>query len=173
MKILKAKVHWWEPNVLNAPDLQVLVDKIPKFESLVYKRKQHGREWLFLAEKEGYVSFYYWSGKGNDGGYGGMKIPIKVLINRKVRRVTLKGPWSSRCSTMNLAGFPHSMEVSITDKPQVLEDGYTFRAGAITIPKVQEAIKLLSERVELIKTISDKVWTLGEISYELKRGATQ
>jgi hypothetical protein len=172
MKILKTKVHWWGPNVLNAPDLQILVDKIPKFESLVYKRKQVGYQWLFLAEKEGYVKFFVWSGKGNDRGFDGMSIPIKVLINRKVRRVTLKGPWSSHCGVMNLAGFPHSMEVSIIDNPRYFEQGYTFMAGAITIPKVQEAIKLLSERVELIKTVSDNVWALGEISYELKRVET-
>lgn len=173
MKILKAKVHWYGPNVLNAPDLQVLVDKIPEWGPRIYERKGRIGQFYFFSEVEGYVVYFVWSGKGNDGGYGGAVWRIKARVKGKIRRITVKGAWSSRCSVMNQMGFPHSMETEITDDPESFERGDTFFAGALTIERAKEAVALvetqLGEKVELVKEVRANKFSKGEIRYYLKR----
>lgn len=102
MKVLDAKVNWYE-EYRNPPTLQITVDKIP--ENLIYIDKHP----YYYGEKEGFVSFYYYSKP--DDGYGGREFHINTDKGLKV----LKGPWSSNAISMFCAGFPISYNVAIKD----------------------------------------------------------
>lgn len=128
MKILAAKIRTYS-EFDNLPTLEVLVDKIPDNESLVYEQKGNS----YFAEKEGYVSFFYYSRP--DEGYGG----TVFTINTKGGLKDLHGPWSSNSEAMYQAGFQRSVNVSITDDPKAFERGYTFNAGYLTLEKFAEA----------------------------------
>ena len=125
MKILKMKVKWNE-GLGNSPELQVLVNRIPESDEMIYEHK----DGLYFAERTGYVRFYAVSHSGN--GFGGREFKLKMKDGKEV---TLKGPWSSRSAIMNQMGFTHSMEVHITDNPEKYERGY-FMSGNITMLKV-------------------------------------
>lgn len=128
MKILASKVKNLE-EFDNLPTLEVLVDKIPDNDSLIYEQKGTS----YLAEKEGYVSFFHYSGPG--GGYGGSKF----TINTKDGLKDLYGPWSGNSLGMEQAGFPKTVNVSLTDDPKAFEKGYTFYSAHLTFEKFKEA----------------------------------
>ena len=131
MKILAARVkNSYEFD--NLPTLEVLVDKIPDNDSLVYEQKGTS----YFAEKDGYVSFFYYSGPGE--GYGGRKF----TINTKDGFKDLHGPWSSNSVAMESAGFPKSVSVHLTDDLKAYEKGYTFFAAHLTFDKFKEACKV-------------------------------
>ena len=148
MKILRAKIDWIM-SACNDPRLQILVDKIPDRKDLTYTCRRGRGINLYFAEKDGYVSFFAWSGHGNDGGYGGSEWDIKV--GRKIVRV--KGPWSSRPGVMNQY-FTQCMEAAMTNDPETYEKGYTFMAGSITIEKAKEALALM-QGMALLKVVDD------------------
>lgn len=128
MKILAAKVRTYS-EFDNLPTLEVLVDKIPDNDSLVYEQKGNS----YFAEKDGYVNFFYYSRP--DEGYGGRVF----TINTKGGLKDLHGPWSSNSEAMYQEGFQRSVNVSITDDPKAFERGYTFNAGYLTLEKFVEA----------------------------------
>lgn len=121
MKILKAKVKDYD-QFDNLPTLEILVDKIPDNDSLIYEQKGSS----YFAEKDGFVSFFYYNEPGR--GYGGRIF----TINTKDGKKDLIGPWSSNSKAMKDSGFMDSVGVSITDDPKVMEKGFTFFAGHIT-----------------------------------------
>lgn len=131
MKILAAKVKNLE-EFDNLPTLEVLVDNIPDNDSLVYEQKGNS----YFAEKDGYISFFHYSGPGE--GYGGRKF----TINTKDGFKDLYGPWSSNSVAMEQAGFPKTINVSLTDDPKAYEKGYTFYAAHLTFEKFVEACEV-------------------------------
>lgn len=96
-------------NFANRPTIELMVDALPKLEDYRYEKRGN----LYFAELEGNVSFFSWTGPGNEDGYGGRSFPITMIDGTAV---TLKGPWSSRSAVMNAAGFPLCTEVTIVDK---------------------------------------------------------
>lgn len=120
MKILGASINWYD-GFCNKPRLEIVVDSIPaSFEELRYEQRGS----LYFAEKDQYVSFFYYDGPSD--GCGGHHFDI---IMKDGTKKTLIGPWSSRCGVMNEAGFTPSVEVTI-----ILEESYPYGriAGAIT-----------------------------------------
>jgi len=151
VKILKAKVNW-KDGWANSPMLQVLVDKIPARNELRYEQRGS----IYYAEYQGYVEFFSWSGKQEDG-YGGRH--FRILMKDETE-IILKGPWSSRAGVINKIGFGPCLDVSITDDGEVWNKGYTYYAGSITVeslksifPLVDIGDKRLSEKDEFALAI--------------------
>lgn len=71
----------------------------------------------------------FFSDSENHNGFGGATYNLPM---RDGSIVTLKGPWASRCSVMNRAGFTPSKEVNI-------ESVYNM-ASAMTIERINELI---------------------------------
>ena len=162
MKVLNASIWVYNKDVLNGHRLQILVDKIPKLEDLRFECKNN----CYFAEREGYVVFYYWSGKGNEGGFYGREWDITMKNGKKV---TLKGAWSSRSGVMNRF-FKQSMEVSITEDKDSFEKGYTFFAGAITVDLAREVVKRFLPDWTIVKEIKRyELYNENEIYYKVVR----
>ena len=100
MNVLDARVNYNE-QYDNLPNLEILVDKIPK--NLVYL----DRHPFYFVEKDGYVEFLYYEKPGE--GYGGRT--FNIITNKGQK--SLIGPWSSRSSIMNKEGFTLSKECKI------------------------------------------------------------
>ncbi|MGW8177501.1 MAG: hypothetical protein ACWGQW_01725 [bacterium] len=128
MRLVRGKVNWWEAYA-NEPGLQILVDKMPDLGDLRYEE----RNGLYYAEKDGYVSFYYYVRPGE--GFGGRA--FKVVMKDGEEKI-LKGPWSSNSGSMNEAGFGPCVNVSIIDEPASYERGYTFYAGSVTLDLIEQ-----------------------------------
>jgi hypothetical protein len=154
MKILNVKVNWaigWN----SRPHMEVLVDKIPDRDSLVYEY----RDTMFFAEKDGYVHFLCHNGDDkNHGGYGDSSFFVRM---RGGVRKELKGPWSGRSGVTNRLGFVPCLEVSITENPEVFEKGHTYEGGAITEELAREAVAFTGAHLV-------KVDRHGEIYYEVR-----
>lgn len=157
MKVLDASLWVYSKEVMSSHRLQILVDRIPKLEELRFSCK----DGCYFAEKDGYVEFYYWSGKGNDGGFYGREFPI---IMEDGKKVVLKGAWSSRSSIMNKF-FKQSIEISITENKNNFERGYTFFGRAITVELAKDVVKKFLPDWTVIKEIK---WN-DEIYYKVVR----
>ena len=144
-KIINAQVDWKE-GYANDPKLQVLVDEIPDRSEL---RFQH-EDGLWVAIQDGFVEFFAWSGDGNDGGYSGRCYDITM---RDGTEVTLKGPWSSRAGCVNKRSFGPVVDVELATDPEVLERGYTFKAGTLTLSAAKQAIDLADEDAHLERVV--------------------
>lgn len=151
MKIMNAKVDWMY-DYGNDPHLKVLVDQIPKWESLRWEEVKPG---LFYAEKEGYSDKFSYTRPGE--GYGGRSFTITMEDGSEK---TLKGPWSSRAGCCTMAGYP-SIDISITSDPKVFHGKGMWYAGMITLEKAKEAIAMI-RGVGLIALDSHKN---GEVTY--------
>lgn len=139
MNVLKAKVH----NFVNArfdndPSLMLLVDEMPDGENLVYESLEKGSNTLYFAHYGGLVSFYAHA-PNDERGYGGASFVLTLDDGSDVK---IKGPWSSRSGVMNKHFEPHSLEVAITDDPEVWEKGHTFYGAAVAVDIALEAIKV-------------------------------
>lgn len=144
MKILNANIDWHD-SFSNPPTLQILVDKIPCHEDLVYKQKGS----LYFAEYAGYVNFYFYDNPSK--GFAGRVFEVNVE-NRGM--VKLIGPWSSCSEAMNRNRFTPSLEVNITDEKDVFKIGHTYCAGAITVEKAKEAL-IYIQGSSLVRADSD------------------
>lgn len=134
MKPLACEVNWYE-GYANKPELRITVDEFPNKEDLRYEEKDH----CFFAEKNGYISFFYW--EKPERGYGGREFPI--TMKDKTLKV-LTGPWSSRASVM-CEHFQPCLDVAIRENYSV------FFSGHVTLEFAQEAINLCEEKIELIE----------------------
>ncbi|MDY6764483.1 MAG: hypothetical protein SV377_02165 [Halobacteria archaeon] len=132
MRILDAQVDWRQ-DVGNDPVLEVLVDETPERSDL---RFEHD-EGLWVAIEDGYVQYFAYSGNGNDGGFSGRCFEIMTTEDEQV---TLRGPWSSRAGCVNQRRFGPVVDVRLTDDPAVLERGYTFTSGTLTLSAAKQAI---------------------------------
>ena len=158
MKVLKASLWIYSKQVPNSHNLQILVDYIPKTEEMRFEHKKG----CYFAENRGYVKFYYWSGKGNDGGFYGKEFDI---IMKDGKKVTLKGAWSSRSGVMNTLFRPHCIEVGIIDNQKWFERGHAFYSGAITIDLAKRALEQFLPDWTIVKEIKYD----NEIYYKVVR----
>lgn len=130
MKILNLRVNWYL-NFANDPSFEALVSDVPHYDELRYEN----RDWAWFAEKDGYVSFFAWSGPNNEGGFGGRQYTINM---KDGSQITLKGPWSSGCYAMNAMGFPLSVELAFTEDKLSFDRGHTFFAGHCTKELIED-----------------------------------
>ncbi|MUV60610.1 hypothetical protein [Halobacterium sp. CBA1126] len=137
MNVLDAQIDWRE-DVGNDPRLEVLVDEIPDRSDLRFE--QEGNLWV--GEYEGYVEYFAWSGDGNDGGFSGRCFEVTTTDDETV---TLKGPWSSRAGCVNKQGLGPVVDVRLTTDRDVLERGYTFKSGSLTLRAAKRAIDLAAD----------------------------
>jgi hypothetical protein len=138
------------------PRLKLLVDRIPGVEELTYQKiPVPGYGFLYVAEKDGYVSFFIWSGRGNDGGFYGDEWVVKVRDEEGVHEELVRGPWSSRAGVVNRFWDRQCMEVTMAEPPNYYEI-----SAAITIEKAEEAIRL-KPGLRLLKVVLED----GEIRY--------
>jgi len=145
MKILDAQVDWRE-DVGKDPRLEVLVDEIPKRSELLFEHEDS----LWVAIENGYVEYFAWSGEGNDGGYSGRSFEIMTVDGEQV---TLRGPWSSRAGCVNKRRFGPVVDVRLATDPSVLEKGYTFKSGTLTLSAAKQAIDLTDEDAHLERVV--------------------
>lgn len=145
MKILDAQVDWRE-DVGNDPRLEVLVDEIPDRSELRFEHE----DGLWCGISDGYVSYFAWSGDGNDGGFSGRCFEITTTDGEQV---TLRGPWSSRAGCVNQRRFGPVVDVRLATDPAVLERGYTFRSGTLTLSAAKQAIDLTDEDAHLERVV--------------------
>lgn len=144
MKVLAARIQWcfgWG----NAPDLQILVDKVPETASLLHAVKplpeaRDGQYTLYFAEEDGYVHFMAHNAK-NENGYGGAIIPVRTKPNGEIKLV--KGPWSSNSACMTkYGGFTPSMAVDMADHICTHDKcWHPVISGNITLALAQEAVR--------------------------------
>ena len=145
MKILDSQVDWSE-DVGNDPRLEVLVDEIPDRSDLRFEQE----DGIWCGIKDGFVSYFAWSGDGNDGGYSGRSFEITTV---KGESVTLRGPWSSRAGCVNKRSFGPVVDVHLATDPEVLERGYTFKSGTLTLSAAKQAIDLTNDEAYLERVI--------------------
>ena len=152
---LKAASLDWREDVGNDPRLQVVVDEIPSRDEMRFEHEDR----IWLGTKNGFASYFAWSGDGNDGGYSGRCYDITM---RDGTEVTLKGPWSSRAGCVNQRSFGPVVDVRITTDPSALERGYTFRTGSLTLEAAKQAIDLVDEDAHLERRLkyssNEPVW---------------
>ena len=153
MKLLNMQIKKYPPRHYPRFDIELLVDRIPEISEMRFVNR--GNRWF--AEHEGCVTFFGWKPGGNNGGYYGRSFDI---IMEDGSEVTLLGPWSSRSSAMNKEGFKPSLEVSITDKADVMVRGYTFYAGAVTVEFLQAALAEVGERLVETMHYGEPSWAL-------------
>jgi hypothetical protein len=153
MEVLNAEVEWNE-DIGNKPRLEVLVDSIPSRESMTFRSGKDNQIWY--AEKNGFVSFFAGSPDKAGDGYSGRSF----RLNTPDGEVVLEGPYSSRAGVMNKYGFGPCLDVKITTDKTVLEKGYTFNSGAITLRKAKDAIEYVEEAKGLNKVSShgEPIW---------------
>jgi hypothetical protein len=145
MKILDCQVDWRE-DVGNDPRLEVLVDEIPDRSELRFEHE----DGIWCGIKNGFASYFAWSGDGNDGGFSGRCFEITTTDGEQV---TLKGPWSSRAGCVNQRSFGPVVDVRLATDPAVLERGYTFRSASLTLSAAKQAIDLADEDAHLERVV--------------------
>jgi len=145
MRILDAQVDWRE-DVGNDPRLEVLVDETPDRSDLRFEQE----DGIWCAINNGYVEYFAWSGDGNDGGYSGRCFDITTVEGESV---TLRGPWSSRAGCVNKRRFGPVVDVRLATDPEVLERGYTFKSGTLTLSAAKQAIDLAADNAHLEQVI--------------------
>lgn len=123
----------WNHGYGNSPDLVLQVDRIYSPEEFRYENKAG----LWYGIRDDQVSFFAWKGPENEGGYYGREYVITTTNGKKV---TLKGPWSSRSSVLNYHFTQQCIEVKLTTNPLYHERGRVrceggFYFGAITIER--------------------------------------
>jgi len=152
MKILKTKVRRYPENRYPRFEVDLLVDKIPDMSEMRFERKGT----LWFCNHGGYVRYFGWTPPNNNGGYYGRSFDIKM---KNGEEVTLLGPWSSRSSEMNKAGFVPSLEVGITDEADVWERDGVLYAGAVTVEILEEA---LGEKLIEVDSHGEPMWVLRD-----------
>jgi len=138
-RILKMGVEW-NAGYANPAELRVLVDQIPDLSEYRYEC----RDGIYYAEKDGFVSFMFYSQPGE--GFGGKTFKLKM---KDGSIAILKGPWSSNSSSVNSRGFGPCREIVATDDPEVWENGHTFFSGAMTLTAIREAVAELMPGLEI------------------------
>lgn len=133
MEIQNAQIEWHE-EFGNDPVLEIEVDEIPAVEAMRFETNDERSLWF--AELDGYVRYYAWTGPKNEGGFGGREYPITTVEGEEV---VLRGPWSSRAGVVNRVFEPHCVDVHITTSPKVLQRGYMWMGGSVTLDIAREA----------------------------------
>lgn len=103
--------------------LQVLVDRLPEVRKAVHRRIG---KYLY-AEQDGWVSVYLHR-PGSTGGFAGREIALNIEGKEKAFHGSLWGPTEFD----DTSGLPEYRAVTITDRPDVMERGYTFCGYYVT-----------------------------------------
>jgi hypothetical protein len=148
--IVDARVDWMEKWDLNAPVLQILVEKVFNISDFRYKKLEGDpgasfrvrNATLYWAEIDGQVS-YFAHNKTDEKGIGGRVFRLSAE-DPSVDPYIIAGPWSSSSSSMNNY-FDHTTEASLIDELDGYKRGYTFYSSAVTIPMALEALDLIYE----------------------------
>jgi len=139
MKIINAKVRWGDTN-----RLQVLVDRIPKDDELVFECTSDKGFWY--AEKDGYVKFYSGHPDKEGKGFGGRSYELNTKNNGSI---TLVGPYDSSARSANKAGFKPCLDVSMTTDSSTFRNDGVFLARSMTKEKAEEAIQYATKALGL------------------------
>ena len=131
MEILSTKVEW-QFGHKNSPKLKVLVNKIPSQEDLRYKEIPVAGGLLYLAEKDGYVTFFV--STSDKRGYTGRTFHIELLSGEKR---SIKGPWSSRAGVANRYLEKPCIGCVLTDDKETFQRGYTFYSAHLLVDLVK------------------------------------
>lgn len=143
LKIVAARVTNWDSTWANKPELYVLLDREPpKRDQMVHRKYGDG---MYVAEQDGYVSFFYHKGdpaKDSGGVLGG-----RVLVQDEAGRiepVTFWGGWSSRAECVNALRCTSEpiVEMPWTADPESFARGHTFIAGGFVLSLAIEACKV-------------------------------
>lgn len=129
-KILWIDVDWklgWD----NTSELRVLVNRLPRDDEMMYERDEKG---IYLAVCGDVVQYYFHSDPSErpDKGFGGRVYELKMKSGETVR---LAGPWSTRAGCVNESFVP-TVDVQLTDDPEVMRKESGFYAGAVTLEAV-------------------------------------
>lgn len=148
MKVLNAEVKtWgatWQPHHLN-----ILVDKIPEWNSLVYDVLRHDDgSASYFHNESGYVSFFHHNPR-DERGFGGREWTVKL---RDGSTDTVKGPWSSNAAQMERLFGVLAVGVSLTDEPEVFKRGHTFYAAHVTEEIARTALAFAGTEWQLVQT---------------------
>lgn len=130
MRVIGAKYNRWGT-------LQLLVDQIPPLETLRFRKVRIDDSaepgYLYVAEQDGYVEFYYQVDPDHYSygqGFYGHEFHLRLADGTAE---TLIGPWSSSTVTVN-RHLPElgASDVVLTDDRGRFQDGMVTVAGAIT-----------------------------------------
>lgn len=102
MKITNVEIDWMEAWA-NDPKLKFTATDVPEFSEYVYTQKGN----LYFAQHECGLASFFSHDPGNESGFGGGEFTLQLDTGDTK---TIKGPWSSRCSVLNMH-FPHTVEV--------------------------------------------------------------
>lgn len=120
----------------------MFVDEIPDRSEL---RLEHENViWCDIDNR--YANFFAWSGAGNDGGFSGRCFENTTIEGEQV---TVRGPWSSPAGGGNQRSFGPVVDVRLATDPAVLDRGYTFRSGTLTLPAAKQALDLAADASHL------------------------
>ena len=120
----------------DTPRIQVLVDRIPKLDELVFESTSDNSFWY--AEKDGFVQFFSGHPDKEGKGFSGRSYDLNTKNNGVV---TLVGPYDSSASSANRAGFGPCLDVALTTKSNVFNNDGVFIARSMTKEKAEEALK--------------------------------
>jgi len=135
--VLDATVNWYH-GYANTPQLTVLLETIPTIQDTTFQSTTDNTFWY--GETNTGVAYFYAGHPDNNGnGFAGRSFTLPTDTGE----VTLVGPGDSRAGVANKHGFGPVLDVSMTDDPAVMECGYTFTAGAITLDLAVEAVSLI------------------------------
>jgi len=164
MKVIKARINWnleWS----NDAKLEILVDKIPSHDELVYRAYPNGGDTLYYAEKGGYVSYLYHK-PSDQTGFGGRTFNLNVLTDsplevmtarvngeKPIKKIEVRGPWSSNSGSVNTMVETKCVEVTLTDKEEVWERGHTFYGGNVTVSLARKALRMIHPKLKMLKTV--------------------
>ena len=134
MKVIGAYVDW-KHGYQNEPELAVMVDKLHDQSVYKYDKKEiDGYTAYYAQTKEGWVNFLIHN-PDNNRGFRGSMFNITMTNDKKV---SIKGPWSSRSGVMNALGFEPCVEITTDDISEKIGILY---AGCIAIWKAKEIVK--------------------------------
>ncbi len=131
MNVLNAKIRWGDTD-----RIQLLVDRIPKREELVFESTADNAFWY--GEKDGYVMFYSGHPDKKGRGFSGRSFKLNTKNNGTV---TLVGPYDSSAHTANKLGFGPCVDVAITDNKNTYRNDGVFIASSATKETAEKAIK--------------------------------
>jgi len=103
MKITNVEIDWMEAWA-NDPRLKFTATDVPDFSEYVYTKKGN----LYFAQHECGLASFFSHDPNNETGFGGRGFELNMADGTTE---TIKGPWSSRCSVLNMH-FPHTTEVT-------------------------------------------------------------
>ena len=144
MKITNPEINWME-GWANDPSLSITATGVPKNDDYIYTQKDN----LYFALHESGCASFFAHSPGNQTGFGGREFTLQMQDGDAK---TIKGPWSSRCSVMNMY-FPHTFEVTINGC-----------SGYLDVDTARWLVEHLG--AELVKTTRKD----GEIRYVIEKG---